>query len=249
MNEMMVIAAARSISDDDIVFCGTGISMIAAMAAKKLSAPNSVIFFETGSINPLLFELPLMVADSRVMYGASIHTSLIDALSVIQNKKIGPKTLAILGAAQIDKYGNLNSTSLGDYHAPKVRFPGSGGATDAACLASRFIIFMKHDRKRFVERLDYLTSPGWLYGPGMREHAGLIRGGPERVITDIATLLFDEKTKQMYLEKVYPGVTPEQVREKTGFKIDISKAKEIEPPTVRELKILREECDPQRLLL
>jgi glutaconate CoA-transferase subunit B len=249
LNEMMVIAAARLISNEDIIFCGTGISMVAAMAAKRLNAPDSIIFFETGSIDPFLFELPLMVADSRVMYGASINTGLVEALSLIHNDKVGSRIVAILGAAQIDKYGNLNSTSLGNYHSPKVRFPGAGGATDACCLASRVIIFMKHEKKRFVERVDYLTSPGWLSGIGARENAGLVRGGPKYVVTDIAILQFDEKTKEMYLDGIYPNITRKQVQDQTSFKIDISRAKKINPPKPHELSILREECDPQGLML
>jgi glutaconate CoA-transferase subunit B len=249
LNEMMAIAAARLINNGDIVFCGTGISIAAAMAAKRLNAPNSIIFFETGAIDPFLYELPLMVADSRVMYGASINTGLVEALSIIQNDKVGPRIVAILGAAQIDKYGNINSTSIGNYHTPKVRFPGSGGATDATCLAGKTIIFMKHDKKRFVRKVDYLTGPGWISGPGSREKAGLRRGGPSHVITDIAILQFDEKTKEMYLDRVYPNITPEQVQEQTGFKIDISRASLIEPPISSELRALRQECDPQGLII
>ena len=152
--EMMAVAAAREIRDGEIVFCGTGISMLAAMAAKHISAPNSVLFFETGAIDARLEELPMAVADSRVMAGAAIHGSLADAFAFMQNRFSSRKVVGILGAAQIDPYGNLNSTMIGDYTVPKVRFSGSGGACDVGSFVHRTIIFLKQDKQKFVPRLD-----------------------------------------------------------------------------------------------
>jgi len=249
LTEMMAVAAAREIRDGDIVFCGTGISMLAAMAAKHISAPNSVIFFETGALDSKLEEIPLTVADSRVMFWTSVNSGLADSFAVMQNRKTGKNVVAILGAAQIDKYGNLNSTAIGEYAKPRVRLPGSGGACDVASFVGRFIVFMKHRRERFVKKLDYLTSPGWLDGPGGRERAGLPEGGPSVVVTDLALMRFDESTKEMYLAGYYPGVTPEQVLENMEFTVDVSRAREVPPPTAHELQILRERCDPQRLIL
>ncbi len=247
--EMMAVAAAREIRNGDVVFCGTGISMLAAMAAKHISAPDSVIFFETGAMDAQLEELPLAVGDSRVMYGAAVNRGLSDAFAFMQNPFSGRRVVGILGAAQIDPYGNLNSTAIGDYERPRVRFPGSGGACDVASFVSRTIIFMRHDLRGFVPRLDYLTSPGWLDGPGARERAGLSPGGPEMVVTDLAVMGFDKETKRMFLRGCYPGVTPEMVLERMGFDADVSRAKEIFPPSADELSILRERCDPQRLIL
>ena len=247
--EMMTIAAAREIKDGDIVFCGTGISMLAAVAAKHIIAPESVIFFETGAIGPKLEEIPLAVSDSRVMYGSAMNSGLADAFAIMQNQFTGRHVVGILGAAQIDKYGNLNSTNIGDYHQPKVRFSGSGGACDVASFVGRTIIFMQHEKRKFVSKLDYLTSPGWIDGPQNRQREGLPPGGPMAVITNMAVMRFDEQTKEMYLSGCYPGITAQMVLNNMEFEVNISQAQEVPPPLPEELRILREVCDPQKLIL
>lgn len=245
--EMMSIIAGRLINDGDVVFAGTGISILAATVAKRIHAPNSVVFFETGGIDPSLDELPLAVADPRVMAGAAVNSGLIESFSLLSSRRL--RTIAFLGAAQIDRFGNLNSTCIGDYHHPKTRFPGSGGACDAASLASGFIVFMEHEKRRFVEKLDYFTSPGWLYGDDSREKAGFSRGGPMAVVTNLAIMTFHPETKRMVLSQHYPGVSPEEVAANTGFEIDLSSTYQSVPPTDLELKTLREQIDPQRLIL
>jgi glutaconate CoA-transferase subunit B len=247
--ELMTIAAARKIKDGEIVFCGTGISMLAAMAAKHISAPNSVIIFETGAIDSRLEEIPMAVGDPRVMLGASSNSGLADSFALMQNQTTGRHVVGILGAAQIDKYGNLNSTAIGDYLHPKVRFSGSGGACDVASFVGRTIIFMQHERRKFPVTVDYLTSPGWLDGPKGRGSAGLTGNGPSAVITNLAVMAFDENCREMYLEAYFPGVSPRQVLDNMEFAVDVTRAHEIEPPTQRELQILREVVDPQRLIL
>jgi glutaconate CoA-transferase, subunit B len=249
LREMMAIAAARQIEDGDIVFCGTGISMLAAMAAKHISAPNSVIFFETGAIDSRLEEVPLAVADSRVMYGTCVNGSLADAFATMQNQFTGQRVVGIMGAAQIDRFGNLNSTVIGDYHSPKVRFSGSGGACDVASFVGRTIIFMQHEKRKFVRRVDYLTSPGWLDGPGRREKTGLPGGGPSAVITNMAIMGFEPDTKEMFLKGCFPGISAGKIQAHMSFEVDTSLAGEVEPPSKDELRILREVCDPQRLIL
>lgn len=221
--ELMAVVAAREIHDGEIVFCGTGVSLLAAMAVKRIHAPQAIIFFETGALDPDLREIPLTVADPRVV--------------------------GILGAAQVDRYGNLNSTCVGDYARPSVRFPGSGGACDVGSFVGRTIVFIQHERRRFVEQLDYLTTPGYLDGPGGRERAGYPHGGPAGVISDKALLRFDEASKEMYLARYYPGVTPDEIQSHTGFSLDLSRATPLDPPTADELRILRQEVDPQRLIL
>ncbi len=245
--EMMAISAGRLIRNGDILFAGTGVAMLAATVAKRIHAPRSVVFFETGGIDPVLHELPMAVADTRVMHGACLNSGLIEAFSIVGHRKL--HTVAFLGAAQIDRFGNINSTCIGDYHRPKVRFSGSGGACDAASLASGFIVFMQHERKKFVRELDYLTSPGWLRGGDSRRKAGLVRGGAMAVVTNLGVMKFDETTKEMYLAEYFPGISPARIAENTGFEIDVSKAIESVPPTDEELRILREEVDPQRLIL
>ncbi|NOX32867.1 MAG: ketoacid-CoA transferase [Deltaproteobacteria bacterium] len=249
LKEMMTIVAAREIRNSDIVFCGTGISMLAAMAAKNINAPQSVIFFETGAIDSRLEDLPLAVGDSRIMYQTSSNGGLLDSFATMQNRFTRKHIVGILGAAQIDIYGNLNSTVIGDYDEPEVRFSGSGGACDVASFVSRTIIFMKQEKRKFKKRLDYLTSPGYLNGPDGREKAGLPKGGPDRVITDMGIMGFDDHTRQMFLKGYYPGITPELILENMEFKIDTSRAKEVMAPTPDELELLREKCDPLHLIL
>ncbi len=249
LREMMTIMAAREIQDGDIVFCGTGISMVAAMAAKHINAPNSITFFETGAIDSKLEEIPMAVSDPRVMYGAASNGGLLDAFATMQNRITGDHVIGILGAAQVDKYGNLNSTCIGDYYKPETRFSGSGGACDVASFVPRCIIFMQHEKRKFPVTVDYLTSPGYLDGPGGREKAGLMSGGPTAVITNMAVMRFDDKSKEMYLANYYPGITPEKILENMEFDVDISRATEAVPPTERELTILREKVDPHKLIL
>ena len=245
--EMMAIAAGRFIKDGDILFAGTGVALLAAGCAKRVHAPGAVVFVETGGIDPSLEEIPLAVADPRVMHGTCINAGIIEAFSYISSPRL--HSIAFLGAAQIDRYGNLNSTCIGDYEHPTVRFSGSGGACDAASLASAYIVFMQHGRRKFVEKLDYLTSPGWLDGADARHEAGFVRGGPLAVVTDLCVLRFDDDTHEMYLAERFPGVTDEQVQAQTGFELDVSRAVDCAPPTREELRILRDEVDPQRLIL
>jgi Acyl CoA:acetate/3-ketoacid CoA transferase, beta subunit len=249
LREMMTIMAAREICDGDIVFCGTGISLVAAMAAKYITAPNSIIFFETGAIDSELEEIPMSVADPRVMYSAASNGGLLEAFATMQNRITGDRVIGILGAAQIDKYGNLNSTAIGDYFRPITRFSGSGGACDVASFVPRYLIFMQHEKRKFPKKVDYLTSPGYLDGPGAREKAGLMPGGPTAVITNLGLMRFDGKTKEMYLANYYPGTTPQKILENMEFEVDISRATEATPPTENELKILREKVDPHKLIL
>ncbi len=246
-NEMMALTAGRLIKDGDIVFAGTGVSILAATAAKRIYAPKAVVFFETGGIDPVLEEIPMAVADSRVMHGTCLNSGLIEAFSIVAHRKL--HTVAFLGAAQIDRYGNLNTTSLGDYHRPKTRFSGSGGACDVASFASGVITFMQHEKRRFVEQLDYLTSVGWYQGGDSRKKLGLRRGGAMAVVTNLGVMKFHESTREMFLAQYYPGIPVGKIVENTGFPIDISGAAEATAPTAEELRILREEVDPQKLIL
>jgi glutaconate CoA-transferase subunit B len=246
-NEMMALAAGRLIKDGDIVFAGTGVSMLAATAAKRIYAPKAVVFFETGGVDPILEEIPMAVADLRVMYGTCLNSGLIEAFSIVGHRKL--HTVAFLGAAQIDRYGNLNTTSLGDYHRPKTRFSGSGGACDVASFASGVITFMLHEKRRFVEQLDYLTSVGWYHGGDSRKKLGLRRGGAMAVVTNLGVMKYHESTREMLLAQYYPGIPVDKIVENTGFPIDVYGAAEATAPTAEELRILREEVDPQKLIL
>jgi glutaconate CoA-transferase subunit B len=247
--ELMICCAARALEDGKTVAVGTGAPCAAAMLAQRTNAPNLVIFFEAGGVAPQLPTMPISVGDSRTCHRALMATSMADVMETCQRGMID---YTFLGGAQIDAYGNLNSTMMGkDYARPRVRFPGSGGANDLASLCWRILVVTNHDRRRFVEKLDFLTTPGFLTGPGAREAAGLCPGtGPYRVITDLAILGYHEKTKRMEVISLHPGVTLDQVRQTTGFEVGVRDTLHTTlPPTEEELTILRSEVDPHRYII
>src|SRR6476619_6280291 len=217
--ELMICCAARLLEDGRTVAVGTGVPCAAAMLAQRTRSPNLVILFEAGGVAPALPTMPISVGDSRTFWRAAMATSMADIMEFCQR---GMMDYTFLGGAQIDAYGNLNSTMIGnDYAHPKVRFPGSGGANDLASLCWRVLVVTNHDRRRFVPKLDFITTPGYLTGPGAREAAGLPAGtGPYRVITDLAVLGYHERTKRMEVLSLHPGITLERVRQSTGFAID-----------------------------
>ena len=193
--------------------------------------------------------MPISVGDSRTFYRALMATSMADIMETCQRGLID---YTFLGGAQIDAYGNLNSTMIGEsYDRPKVRLPGSGGANDLASLCWRILVVTQHDRRRFVEKVDFLTTPGYLTGPGAREAAGLPPGtGPYRVITDLAVLGYDDATKRMEVESLHPGVTLEEVRRRTSFELRVREPLgATPPPSDEQLRILREEVDPRRYII
>lgn len=213
--ELMISVAARLLDDGTTVGVGTGAPCAAAMLAQKRHAPNLFICFEAGGLAPQLPRMPISVGDSRTFHKGLMATSMGDILEACQRGMID---MTFLGGAQIDAYGNLNSTLIGDHVKPTVRFPGSGGANDFASLCWRTMVMTPHDTRRFVEQLDFLTTPGYLSGPGSREAAGLPEDtGPYKVITDLAVLGFDRATKQMQVDSLHPGVSFDQVQQRTGF--------------------------------
>jgi len=244
--ELMICCAARLLEDGKTVAVGTGVPCAAAMLAQRTCSPNLVIVFEAGGVAPQLPTMPISVGDSRTFWRGAMATSMCDIMETCQRGMID---YTFLGGAQIDAYGNLNSTIIGGDHAhPKVRLPGSGGANDLASLCWRILVVTNHDRRRFVEKVDFLTTPGYLSGPGAREAAGLPPGtGPYRVITDLAVMGYHEQTRRMEVLSLHPGVRLEQVREATGFELHIREPLAVtEPPSEEELHILREEVDPHR---
>jgi glutaconate CoA-transferase subunit B len=247
--ELMICCASRLLEDGRTVAVGTGVPCAAAMLAQHRHAPNLVILFEAGGVAPQLPTMPISVGDSRTFYRAVMATSMADVMETCQR---GLVDYTFLGGAQIDAYGNLNSTLIGsDYAHPKVRLPGSGGANDLASFCRRILVVTNHDRRRFVERLDFLTTPGYLTGPGAREAAGLPTGtGPYRVITDLAVLGYHEQTKRMTVLSLHPGVSLDQVRAATSFELTVADVlTETAAPSDEELRLLHEEIDPHRYLL
>ena len=248
VTELLICTAARLMEDNTTAFIGTGIPMLAASLAQKMHAPNLVTIFEFGGTGAILESLPLAVGERRTFHRAVAASGICD---IVETAQRGFVEYGFLGGAQIDPYGNLNSTVIGDHDQPKVRLPGSGGGNDVGSHCWRTIAIMRHDRRRFVEKVDFITTPGYLTGPGAREAAGLPPGtGPYRVVTTLAVLGYDEDTKRMKLLETQPGVSVEEVMENTGFELLLpERIEQSQPPTEEELRILRGEVDRDRLYI
>jgi len=247
--ELMICCAARLLEDGRTVTVGTGAPCAAAMLAQQTHAPNLVIFFEAGGAAPILPTMPVSVGDSRTFYRALLASSMAEIMETCQR---GMMDYAFLGGAQIDAFGNLNSTHIGGTpKKPKVRLPGSGGANDLASFCWKVITMTNHDKRRFVEKVDFLTTPGYLTGPGSREAAGLPRDtGPFRVVTDLAVMGYHPSTKRMQILSLHPGVTLQTVQERTGFAIDaVPDVAVTLEPSERELELLRTKVDPRRYII
>ena len=242
--ELMVCTAAHQLEDGKTAVIGTGMPLAAAMLAQKTTAPNLVAMFEAGSVAARLERLPISVADSYTQTGALLHSSMDVIMEACQR---GVVDYTFLGCAQIDMFGNINTTLIGtDYQRPRARLPGSGGANDLASLCWKTLVITPHDPRRFAPRLDFLTTPGYLSGPGARERAGLPAGtGPYKVVTIMAVMGFHPVSKRMRVESLHPGVTRDQVTANTGFALLWSTGLGVTPePTDEELRILRDEVDP-----
>jgi glutaconate CoA-transferase subunit B len=241
--ELMVVCAAREIRDGEVVFVGMRLPLIAFALAKRTHAPNAVGLFENGLVRDTpARELLLTMGDAPNISGAEWATRTSALMGLLAQ---GWANLGFVGGAEVDRYGNLNTSYIGSRQHPQVKLPGSGGGADIASLAQRLAIIMAHDRKRFPERVSYVTSPGYGDGGDWRQRFGLPRGGPAAVITTLAVMGFADDTHEMVLRSWHPGASPEYVREQTGWDLRVaSDAHETEPPTADELRIIRE-CDPE----
>ncbi len=243
--ELVTVMSARVLEDGKIVFGGAGMPLVSCILAQKTHAPRLTILFEGGVIGPHVEagKLPPSTNEQRAARRANMLLSITDILLLQQR---GYVDYGFLGGAQIDQFGNLNSSFIGDPDNPKVRLPGTGGANDIASLASKILVAMHHEKKRFVERVDFITTPGYLQGGDSREKAGLKAGGVHKVITHLGIFGFDEKSRRMRLDALHPGATVEEVVERTGFEMIIpKKVPYTQAPTTEELRILRE-LDPDQ---
>lgn len=249
--ELMICVAARLFEDGTTCFIGTGIPMLAAMLAVKTTAPNLVPIFEFGGMGAILEDLPLAVGEARTFHKGLYAAGICDAMETAQR---GFVDYGFLGGAQIDPYGNLNSITIGDHDHPKARLPGSGGGNDVGSHCWQTVAIMQHDQRRFVPKLDFVTTPGFLTGPGGREEAGLPKGtGPAYVVSTLALMDYDSGpggTYRMRLHSTNPGVTTEEVIANTGFELIVPEKVGVnESPSIEELRLLREEIDPERLYI
>ncbi|MBP1716067.1 MAG: gctA3 [Deltaproteobacteria bacterium] len=246
--ELMIVVAARNLENGKTVGVGTGAPCAAAMLAQKTHAPDLVIMFEAGGISPQLPTMPISVGDSRTFYRAVMASGMCEIMETCQR---GMVDYTFLGGAQIDMFGNLNSTVIGDWKKPKVRFPGSGGANDFASFCWKVMVITPQDARRFVEKVSFITSPGYLDGPGARERAGLpANTGPHKVITNMAVMGYDEQTKRMRVESIHQGFAFDDVQKNCGFPLLKAEKIVVTPaPTADELRILRTEVDPKRYII
>ncbi|MDP7452746.1 MAG: CoA-transferase [Arenicellales bacterium] len=243
-SELLAIMSARILRDGQVVFAGVGVPLLAATLAQRLHAPGLTILFEGGVLGPFVVpgELPPSTNEQRCTRKANMILPITDVLLLLQR---GYVDVGFMGGAQIDKYGNLNSSYIGDPSNPKIRLPGTGGGNDISSL-TQMIVAMKHERRRFVDKVDFVTSPGFLDGGTSRAEAGLPAGGMFKVVTDLAILGFDPVTREMVVEALHPGVTLNEVRDNTSFDIKANGIETTESPTDRELSVLQE-FDPDRI--
>ena len=249
--EMQAISIAKSISDGQIAIVGTGLPLIGAALAKRIYAPNCTLIVESGLMDCAPIEVPRSVGDIRLMAHCAVQWPNVRYVGFQANEWLHDtsRMVAFIGGAQIDAYGNVNSTCIGDYHNPVTRFTGSGGANGIATFVNT-IIMMQHEKRRFMDKIDYDTRAGWIDGPDGRAKVGLpANRGPQMVVTDRGIMKFDEQTKRMYLYGYYETSSPEDIIENTGFEIDVSKAVKIDPPTPDIIKIIREEIDPKQAFI
>jgi len=235
--QLMVTAAAREIADGEVVFVGMRLPLLGFLLAKSTHAPGAIGVYELGIVRDTPAPEPLMtMGDLPNLCRAQWLADTADAMGLLQQ---GGVDVSFIGGAQVDRFGNLNTSYIGGVETVETRLPGSGGACDLACLAQRHIIVMSHEKRRFVPRVDYITSPGFGEGEQWRRKAGLPRGGPATVITTLGLLRFDPDSKEMLLVALHPGVTVDAVMSNTGWPLKIAKDLVTTPaPTATELEIL-----------
>jgi len=245
--ELLTINAARLLRDGDVVFVGVGLPNLACNLARRTHAPTLLMIYEAGVIGAQPARLPLSIGDPTLVSGAAAVCSMYDIFSLYLQR--GNVDVGFMGGAQIDRFGNINATVIGEYSNPKVRLPGSGGSKEIAAWANRCYIITPHQIRRFPEKVDFRTSAGFLGGRSERQAAGLRGGGPQAVVTDLCLLEPDDQG-ELVVSALHPGKTIEQVKENTGWEIKtVPGLRSTEPPTDEELRILREDLDPSGIYI
>lgn len=246
-SELLAVMSSRLMRDGTVVFAGVGIPLLAATLAQRVNCPGLTILFEGGVVGPMIEpgKLPPSTNEQRCTRRANMVLSSTDVLLLLQR---GYVDIGFMGGAQIDRFGNLNSSFIGDPNHPKTRLPGTGGGNDISSL-THMIVAMKHEKRRFVERVDFITSPGFIRGGSSRADSGLLAGGMYRVVTDLGIFGFEEVSKAMQVLALHPGVSLEQVRDNTSFDVLDHPGRSVtEPPSELELSVLRE-LDPAALYI
>lgn len=249
--EMQAYYLGSVIEDEQVVIVGTGLPLVGACLAKKHLAPSCSLIVEAGLTDCNPIDIPRSVSDIRFMAHCSVQWPPYRYLGFQANEWLhdSKRLIAFIGGAEIDPYGNVGSTCVGDYHRPKLRLPGSGGANGISTFCDT-VIAMQHQKRRFKETVTYITSPGWIDGPDGRARRGIPSNrGPRMVVSDRGVMKFDDDTKRMYLYGYYPASSPEDILENTGFDMDVSRAVLLPEPSPELIKILRVEVDPERTFL
>jgi glutaconate CoA-transferase subunit B len=245
--ELMIVNSARLLMDGDTVFVGVGLPNLACNLAQRTHAPNLQMIYEAGVIGARPARLPLSIGDPTLVSGASSVCSMYDIFTLYLQR--GNVDVGFLGGAQIDKFGNINATVIGDYAHPKTRLPGSGGSKEIAAWANRCYIITPHQKRRFPEKVDFRTSAGFLGGTGERERLGLRGKGPQAVVTDIG-IMQPDASGELVLTALHPGKTKEEAVMNTGWQLKCDNCDRVtEPPSPSEIRILREELDPEGIYL
>jgi glutaconate CoA-transferase subunit B len=245
--ELLTINAARLLRDGDVVFVGVGLPNLACNLARRTHAPHLLMIYEAGVIGAQPARLPLSIGDPTLVSGALSVCSMYDIFTFYLQR--GNVDVGFLGGAQIDRFGNINATVIGEYNHPKVRLPGSGGSMEIAAWANRCYIITPHQKRRFPEKVDFQTSAGFLSGRSQREAARLRGAGPLAVVTNLVIMEPDEEG-ELVLTALHPGVTQEEAKSNTGWDLKIVPDLLVtEPPTNKELRILREDLDPDGIYL
>jgi glutaconate CoA-transferase subunit B len=247
-SELMVVQAARDLNDGDVVFVGIGLPNLACNLARLTHAPNLVMIYESGAVGARPERLPLSIGDPSLVTGSLMICGMADVFQLLLQG--GRIEVGFLGAAQIDRYGNINTTVVGDYRQPRVRLPGSGGAPEIAIHARRTVVIVRLDRRAFPEQVDFITSPGLRAHGRSRAELGMPGAGPVRVITDRGTLAANARTGELELDAIYPDASVDDIRSAVSWDLVVRDALvTIEPPTHDELRLLREVVDPARHFL
>jgi glutaconate CoA-transferase subunit B len=246
--ELMACCGAREIDDGDVVIVGTGFPAMSANIAKHTHAKNAIMMQESGVYDARPARPALSVGDPCLNPGAAMIGGLVDVMGMFLQG--GWVDVGFLSGSQVDKYGNINTTAIGDYNRPKSRLPGSGGANPIGALAKKVLIITLHNTRSLTEKVDFITTPGYLDGPGARERWGLpANTGPKVIITNKAVMRFDSETKEAYMESYHPGTSVDEVVKLTPWKLKVSEGvHETEPPREGEMRVMREIIDPHRMI-
>ena len=245
--ELMTINAARLLRDGDVVFVGVGLPNLACNLARRTHAPHLTMIYEAGVVGAQPARLPLSIGDPTLVSGAATVCSMYEIFAFYLQR--GLIDVGFLGGAQIDRFGNVNATVIGDYAHPKVRLPGSGGSAEIAAWANRTYLLTPHQKRRFPEKCDFVTGAGYLSGGGARRASGVRGGGPQAIVTDLGLLEPDE-SGELVLTALHPGRTADEARANTGWPLRVVESPRLTaPPSADELRLLREELDPEGIYL